>query len=222
MSLPLETNAETPPSAPRYRALCPMAVASVIVGALSIPTLVFWSSWSWAIVPLLGIGLGWRAVRQIREAPSEWMGLSLAYAGIGLSAGLWVLGYGWLIFSRTSEVPYGYQRVSYEMLQPDPNVPTEPIPPSATDMQDKRIFVKGYMQPRRQQTGIREFVLCPSNGECPFCIPNPKRTEMIRVILQGDLETTYTTHQIGVGGRFQVDPQDPSGIPYTIEADYLR
>ena len=78
------------------------------------------------------------------------------------------------------------------------------------------------MQPRRQQTGIKEFILCPTNGECPFCNPNPKRTEMIRVVLQGDLETVYTTHPIGVGGRFQVDPGSPSGIPYSLEADYLR
>ena len=112
--------------------------------------------------------------------------------------------------------------VSYEMLQPDPNSPAEPIPQSALDMQDKRVFIKGYMKPVRRQTGIKEFTLCPSNGECPFCIPNPKRTEMIRVILQGDLETVYTAHLIGVGGRFQVDASSPSGIPYSLETDYLR
>ena len=45
---------------------------------------------------------------------------------------------------------------------------------------------------------------------------------MIRVVLQGDLEAIYTTHLIGVGGRFQVDANDPSGIPYSIQADYLH
>jgi hypothetical protein len=136
--------------------------------------------------------------------------------------GLWVVGYGWLVFARVREVPYGYEPVSYEMLQPDPNAPAEPIPQSALDMQDKRVYIKGYMKPVRRQTGIKEFTLCPSNGECPFCIPNPKRTEMIRVILQGDLETVYTTHLIGVGGRFQVDADSPSGVPYSLDANYLR
>jgi hypothetical protein len=221
MSQPLETNSASVTSRPavHYRAICPAAVGSIVVGALSILT-VF--SWFLAIVPLMGIGLGWRAMRRIRRAPEECTGFGVARLGIGLSVGLWIVGYGWLIFARTSEVPFGYQRVTYEMLQPDPNAPADPIPQSALDLQDKKVFVKGYMQPRRQQTGIKEFILCPSNGECPFCTPNPKRTEMIRVVLQGDLETIYTTHLIGVGGRFQVDPADPSGVPYSLEANYIR
>jgi hypothetical protein len=39
------------------------------------------------------------------------------------------------------------------------------------------------------------------------------------------METIYTTQQIGVGGKFLVDDKDhpdPSGIPYCLEADYLR
>ena len=174
------------------------------------------------MAPLLGIGLGWLAQRRIRQSPDEWTGLGLARLGIGLSISLWVVGYGWLAVARTREVPFGYTLVHYELLQPDPNAHAEPIPQSALDMQDKKVFIKGYMQPRRQQTGIREFILCPSNGECPFCTPNPKRTEMIRVVLQGDLETIYTTHLIGVGGRFQVDAEDPSGVPYSLEADIIR
>jgi hypothetical protein len=203
----------------RYRALCPPAVASIVVGALSILSVFHWSL---GLVPLAGIVLGWRAVQRIRQAPDEWTGLGLARVGIGLSAGLWIVGYGWLLFARVSEVPYGYERVSYEMLQPDPNAPAEPVPQSALDMQDKRVFIRGYMKPVRRQTGIKEFTLCPSNGECPFCTPNPKRTEMIRVLLQGDLEAVYTNHLIGVGGRFQVDAGSPGGIPYSLEADYLR
>jgi hypothetical protein len=218
MSLPLETNSATTP----YRAMCLWAVMSVVAGALSIPILVFWFSWFWAVVPLTGIGLGWRALGQIRQAPNEWTGLRLAQFGIGLSLGLWVVGYGWLVLAGVRDVPYGYELIAYDKLQPDPNAPADPIPQSALDLQDKRVFLKGFMRPGRRQTGIREFVLVPVNGECPFCIPNPKQTEMVRIVLQGDLETIYTTHQIGVGGRFQVDPADPSRIPYCVDADYIR
>jgi len=42
------------------------------------------------------------------------------------------------------------------------------------------------------------------------------------VSLQGDLEATFTTHLIGVAGRFRVDANHPSGIPYGLEADYLH
>lgn len=222
MSLPPKPNTSSDPHAVRYRAMCPAAVLSVAVGVLAIPVLVFWFSWFWAVIPLAGIGLGWQAQRQIRKAPDEWTGLIVTQIGIGLSIAIWVIGYGWLFFARTSEVPYGYTWVNYDALQPDPNSPADPIPQTALDMQDKRVFVKGFMQAGRRQTGIKEFILCPRNADCQFCNPNPQRTEMIRVVLQGDMETIYTTHLIGVGGRFQVDPQDPSGIPYAIEADYLH
>ena len=41
----------------------------------------------------------------------------------------------------------------------------------------------------------------------------------IALTLQGDLETTFTTHLIGVAGRFRVDPDAPSGIPYGLDED---
>jgi hypothetical protein len=171
-----------------------------------------------------GVGrlVGWKAMQRINAAPDEWTGRELAMLGMGLSIFCWIVGYGWLIFDTSSEKPAGYEWITYDKLQPDPNMPAEPIPQTALDMQDKRVYIKGFMKARRQQTGIKEFVLCPSNGECPFCNPDPKPTEMIRVILQGDMQTNFTTHQIGVGGRFQVDQADSSGIPYAIEAVYIR
>ena len=205
-----------------YRAMCPWAVMSVVVGALSMPVLVFWFSWFWIVVPAVGAWCGWRALQKIRQSPDVWTGRLVAQIGIGLSLGFWLFGYGWLTFNKTRDIPYGYEWITYEKLQPDPNTPTEPIPESAQAFKEKKVYLKGFMRPGRRQTGIKEFVLVPLNGECPFCIPNPKPTEMIRVVLQGDLETTFTTRQIGVGGRFQIDPTDPSRIPYSIDADYLH
>jgi len=202
-----------------YRAIHPLAVTSVVLGALSILCAL---AWFLVVIPLAGGLIGWLALKQIRKALDAWTGEELALLGIGLSIGLGLLGCCRLLFVRAVEVPYGYTRITYEMLQPDPNTPTEPIPQSARDMEDKKVFVQGYMQPRRQQTRIKEFILCPSSGDCPFCTPKPTRTEMIRVLLQGDLETGFTTRLISVAGRFRVEPDDPSGVPYAIEADYLR
>jgi hypothetical protein len=220
MSPMFDSNSTSPlPPASRYRALNPLAVTSTVVAALSIVTML---SWYLAVVPLAGIIFGWVALRQIRKAPDEWTGLRLAQVGLGLSAAMWVAGYGWLILAKTSEVPFGYHRITFDDdLQPDPAKPTEPIPQTALDLQDGKVFIQGYMQPRRQQTGIKEFVLCPSNGDCPFCMVSPSPTQKIRVILQGDMETTYTTHLISVAGRFRVNMNDPVGIPYGIDADYL-
>jgi hypothetical protein len=208
-----------PPPATRYRALNPLAVTCVVLGALSIVTSLHWAL---SIVPLAAVIVAWIAWKQIRKAPDEWIGASMVRIGAVLAVALWLFGCAFLYFARASEVPYGYERITYEMLQPDPLKPTEPIPDAAVNMQDKKVFVRGYMQSRRTMTGIKEFVLCPAKGDCPFCIPSPAPTEKMRIILQGDLETTYTTHQIGVAGRFRIDPNDPSGIPYAIEADQLR
>jgi hypothetical protein len=228
MSLSSNIDALPTPSAKlavRYRAICAPAVVGAVLGALSILTALHWML---AFIPVAGILLSWRAFQQIRTAPDEWTGLGIAKVGLGLSIGMWVLGYGWLLLANTSEVPWGCQRVSWEKLQPDPKNPVELIPQSAADLHEKGIFIKGYMQPRRQQQGIKEFVFCPANGECPFCVPNPRPTQMIRVVLQGDLEAIYTTRSIGLAGKFLVEtdargiPTDPSGIPYCLEADYLR
>ncbi|MEN6449754.1 MAG: hypothetical protein ABFC96_04605 [Thermoguttaceae bacterium] len=141
--------------------------------------------------------------------------------GVGLSVGLWVAGSVIAVVGNFyAGIPYGYTRITYEMLQPDPQKPTEPIPQTAMDMRDKKVFMQGYMQPSRRQTGIKEFVLQPTNGECPFCMKNPKPTEKVRIVLQGDLETTFTTHLVNIAGRFSVDPEN--AVPYALEADYLR
>ena len=126
---------------------------------------------------------------------------------------LWLFGCAWMVFVQVSEVPYGYQQVTFERLQPGPGE----MVPDLRDMEDKKVFIKGYMRSGRRMTGIKDFTLFPNNGDCPFCTPNPKPTEKIRIKLQGDLETVFTTHEIGLAGRFRLDPEDP--IPYCLEVD---
>jgi hypothetical protein len=217
MSLDSTADDDLAPSSPtRYRALSPAAVVSLVLGFSSILTM-FW--WPLAIIPIAGIVIGWRAQSRIRAVPEEWTGLKLAQWGIAVSVALWVVGYGWL-FAGMREIPYGYELVNYEKLQPDPNKPTEAIPESATLMNDKKVFIKGYMKPSRRQTGIKDFIMCPSSGQCPFCNPDPKPTEMIHVVMQGNATTAFTNRQIGIAGRLRVEPNE--AVPYSLDADYVR
>jgi hypothetical protein len=203
---------------PRYRAVNQLAVGSMVLGALSFLTALGWQA---AVIPLAGIATGWLAHRRILRAPEEWTGLRLAQWGIGLSVAFWAMGSGRLLWEAGREVPSGYTLVGYDKLQPDPSRPTEPIPESATLMNDKKVYIRGFMQARRQQNNIKEFVLCVSTADCPFCVPEPKPTEMIRVILQGDMVTEFTTRQIGVAGRLHVDSTSLT-MPYSLDADILR
>ena len=54
---------------------------------------------------------------------------------------------------------------------------------SYKELDGKKVFIKGYMYPSSQMTGIREFVLCRDNGTCCFG-GQPRLTDMIRVKLK--------------------------------------
>ncbi|MBN2474966.1 MAG: DUF4190 domain-containing protein [Pirellulales bacterium] len=200
----------------RYQAVHPLAVASVVLGAL---TVVLPLHWILGFIPLAGVALAWLALRQIANLPEEFTGKGVAWTGLALSVGLAMAGYGWMLFRTVQEVPYGYELVTYEMLQPGPG---ERVPVAAFELQDKKIFIRGYMMPTRQQTRLKQFVLCPAIPGCPWCTPDPKPTEMLYVTLAGDMETQYTEHLRRLGGKFTVDPTAPGGLPYQIDVDYLR
>jgi hypothetical protein len=109
------------------------------------------------------------------------------------------------------------------MLQPDQGK----IPKAARDLDGKLIFVRGYMYPGPYQFGLKQFIISRDNGKCKFCIPNPRSTDVIGVILVGDLRIDYTSRLVGLGGRFHVVPKDDQvhlfGDPaYQLEADYVK
>ncbi|OHB66834.1 MAG: hypothetical protein A2V70_03880 [Planctomycetes bacterium RBG_13_63_9] len=200
----------------RYRALSGMAVTSLVFAVLSVLTPFHWVL---GILPATGVALGGLALWRIHEAPSELTGRALALVGLWLSLGFWVAGYGWLTFRQVQEVPFGYEQISYEMLQPGSG---EKIAAKAYELQGKKVFVRGYMSPGRQQARLKAFILCPAIPNCPFCNPKPKPTEMIEVTLEGDLRVDYTAHLVRLGGTFQVDPFSLRGVPYQMEVDYVR
>jgi hypothetical protein len=210
----------------RYRAVSRVAVASLVLGVLSVLALAMVKEPALGLVPCAGMLLGYLAVRQIRRLPEELSGMWLAWAGIICSAGFLVVGCGLMLLVGAREFPYGYERIEYEMLQPDPDIPGERIPEQAyrrqyDQVRNNKVGIEGYMYPGRQTTRMKSFYLCPAIPNCPFCAPNPKPTEMIHVKLEGDLEARYTTNLIRVGGRFRVDETTPDGVPYRLDADYL-
>ncbi len=208
-----------------YRALSTSAVLSVVFGALS------WLSalhWGWGILPLLGVASALWAWRRISRTPEELSGLALAKAGLGLSLGLWAAGALCYYVVVMRDVPYGYTPITFEQLQPDPDKPGQLIAPLAVELQetDAKVFLRGYMYPGRQTTGLKKFVLVPTIGHCSFCMTRLKSTEMIHVELTGDLATRYKSTLVSVGGKLIVDPSAAAslygGFPYQIQADYIR
>ena len=161
------------------------------------------------VIPVAAVILGWRALKQIHYASEEMTAATLARIGI-------ILAVGWGCRPRVAAaaetgngsalwLPSGRLRRP-AAGQGD----AEPDSADALDLKDKRIYLKGYIAPTRQQLRLRRFVLCPTNGFCQYCNPNPSRTEMIRVTLEGDLTMDYTTRLVGIGGRFHIDEKNPA------------
>jgi len=209
-----------------YRAVSGLAVWCLIAGLLSSLTFFHW--WL-AAIPVGAITLGWVAVRRIRRNPLEMAGLGIVRCGIGLAVGFWIIGYGWLTYQLRNWVPPGYRPIKFALLQPDANDIEQKIPEEAVNLDRLDVFVRGYMVPGKQRSGLKEFVLSEDQGDCQFCKPMPRKTQLIKVKLRPPLSVPYTGRMIGVGGKFTAlfDPKDPKraelgGLVYQIEADFVR
>ena len=207
-----------------YRSIAPLAVVSLVLGLLSI-VIVLWPVF--VLVPIAAIVTGMLALRQIRRETKELMGQWAARSGIGLAVLGAVVGYSWATYSHHSQVPHGYQEVTYAELEPNPDKPDELVPPTAAKLDGKRIYVQGYMYPTRQPIHIKQFVISRDNGSCKFCTPNPRPTDLIRVNLVGDLEAEYSRSLVGLGGILHVDEDAAKGIrgseaAYRLDADYIK
>lgn len=206
----------------QYRALSSVAVASLILGLASVFS---FTAWWYLAVPAIGFALGWVGYRRVARLRHELSGKGVAAAGMVLSALFAFLGAGYLSYVYATEVPEGFERIGYELLQPDPDVPNELIPPSAKTLEGKRIFIKGYIYPGQQTSGITRFLLVRDQGSCCFG-GNPKVTDRIQVTLAEPLTLTFETRLFKLAGVFHVaaaKAADATGaVYYHLEATHLE
>jgi len=208
-----------------YQAVSGLAVWCLIVGLLSSLTFL---DWGLAAIPAVAVFLGWIAVRRIRRNPEEMSGIGIAWCGVGLAVFFWVVGYGWLIYESLHWSPPGYIPITYAMLQPAADDIEQRIPGDAVALDTQNVYIRGYIIPGKQRSGLKEFYLSQDLGDCPYCKPMPRMTQVIKVKLKPPRSIAYTTRAIGVGGKLTVveDPKDPrrgelGGAAYLIEADYV-
>jgi hypothetical protein len=203
----------------RYRAIQVEAVLALVMGICSLG---MFFAWPFIVFPFAALALGYRAIKAIDRTPEEYTGKEMAQAGIVLGVFSLLAGSVTLAIFR-SEVPSGYEVIDYSDLEPNAGKVGDMIPEKAYKMSDDktRVYIKGYILPGRRQAGLKEFSICRTADMCRFGVPSTKKRELIRVKLTGDLTIDYTTEIVGVGGVFHVEPYDPNGMPFSIEADYL-
>ncbi|MCA9168705.1 MAG: DUF3299 domain-containing protein [Planctomycetales bacterium] len=209
----------------QYRALSVSAVASMILAIMSLPALLLPTL---LVLPAIGIAVGLYSVATLRKRQSEFVGYKVAVVGLIASFLILATGGGYAFYDYSTEVPEGYERISFEQLQPDKvNAPQFPIPPSAVALDGKRIFVKGYVHPGLdRRKGIRQFVLVPDMKTCCFG-GQPELTDMIEVTLKEPLRIDYSYARRRLAGTLKVSPHKKpvsglDGVYYQLEADYVR
>jgi hypothetical protein len=191
--------------ASEYRALSSSAVAALALGLLS-PLAIF--DWWLGLIPLTAVILGIVALRTIRTHQGEYTGAGMAIAGTVLAVLFWIGGFAHLSYIYATEVPEGFERIDYSILQPLPDEPPDRVPPDAKSLDGKKVFIKGYVYPGQRQYGITQFLLVRDQGSCCFG-GNPKLTDRILVQLSDPEGLAFSSKLFKLAGTFHVtDPRD--------------
>jgi hypothetical protein len=135
---------------------------------------------------------------------------------------------GYHAYSYVTELPEGHQRISFNDLSRHDPIFADgklQVDPDIAALDGKSIYIKGYMYPTRQQTGITEFVMVKDTGQCCFG-GQPKLTDMIVVKFEDGMTVNHREQQlVGVGGTFRVRAGVQSGVLtaiYMLEGTYFR
>ena len=141
-----------------YRPVPPLAPISLFLGICAVSGFVGIPCLAFGFV---GVVLGAVALWQIRRSEGYLGGKVIACLGAGLSTIMLVAGSGYHAYDYVTELPEGYQRISFpDLAKHEPkNVGGKPeVGPEVAELDGKPIFIKGYMYPDGPWlTGISEF-----------------------------------------------------------------
>jgi len=208
----------------QYRTISKAAVASLAFAVLGFGAFVFPV---FVLLPVLAIGFGIVALIEIRKYPAEITG-KLA-AQIGLACGLLIAASSIAThtYVHMTEVPDGYERISFYDLQPNKRTKL-PFSEKSQTLDGTKVFLKGYVRPGIKRTNLKDFIFVGDFGDCCFG-GNPKITEIVAINIVSDDLIDHSYFLRKIGGTFKLDPNarqiGEDGIPrvfYSIEADYIR
>src|SRR5262249_26116881 len=126
-----------------------------------------------------------------------------------------------------TEVPDGYARLSFWELRPDNPQDREIIlPEKVGDLQDQKVFIKGYVHPGVQGMGrVKHFILVGDMGTCCFG-GQPNMFDMVEVKLNTNEGVYYSTSLRKFGGTFHIQPPQRvdklSNVIYRLDAEYVK
>jgi len=189
-----------------YRPVPVIAPATFVLGILSSIGLMGYFGLFFGLV---GTILGIVSIVKIRRSCGELSGQLVAWIGCVLSFLFLVSGSTLHAYTYATEVPDGYQRVNFyrdiskkgfavQNGRPD-------FHPDVKALDNKPIFIKGYMYPTRQTESLGNFLLVKDSGECCFG-GQPQMTDMMMVHMQGGKTVDYKPGMVAVAGVFHCRP----------------
>ena len=194
-----------------YKPIPPLAPVSVLLGICALSGLL---SPLGLVFAVFGVVLGFVALRQIDDSDSGLGGGKLAMAGMLTSMVLLVSGVALHIYWYQTEVPTGYQRISFGLDISKKGFINEEgqgrVHDDIAALDGKSLFLKGYMYPGTQLDDLSTFLLCRDNGDCCFG-GQPKLTDMIKVKMKGDLRAYHMQHLVSVAGVFRLRDMRKAG-----------
>jgi hypothetical protein len=200
-----------------YRALSGAAIAAVALAVLS--PLAFLGWWL-AAIPAVGLAVAILALVDIARRPTELTGWPAAVGAAALST---LILAGSLAYHATvyaAELPAGFARLDYTMLQPEPGDPPDAIPATARAMDGRDVLLKGYMYPGKERRGIALFLLVRDQGDCCFG-GNPKISDRVLVRMADPRGIDFSQRLVKIAGRFRIQPagapDSGGGVLYQME-----
>ena len=203
-----------------YRAVSVLAVVAFVLSLFT--PLMLLSTW-FIIFPLIGVICGLFGLYNILSCPFDYTGRGFALGGIIFSFVLGIGAASWGVYLYYFSVPYGYTAVQFLELRRDAK--TNRLPEHIVKLaeEQRKVYIRGYMYPGRQLSGIQNFTLVRTQAHCKFCSPEQNPFDMITVHCTGDLRAQFRTKAVHVGGRLIVNENFRYGeLPYHIEADLFR
>ncbi len=206
-----------------YQQLSRSAVVGAVLAALSI--LSFW------FAPLLflavcGLIFGIYGSRNISRYPDELTGKAIALGAVLLSGLMLIIAPVHHAYVYATEVPEGYQRISFSELKSPLGAPEIP-PKNAYAYDEQKVFLKGYVHLAScASSRVKNFILVPDLGTCCFGT-QPPLTHMIEVTLTGDQTIEPSLRKLRLAGTLFVERQlkplsSVDGVYYQLRVDQIR
>ena len=166
------------------------------------------------------------ALGNIKKYPTELSGKSIAMIGLVLSVAILVGSPVRHIYIYYTEVPEGFERISFGSLKSRMGEPDYPTP-EAIKLNGKKVFLKGYIHPTSISSNTtKTFVLVPDWSTCCFGT-QPPLTHMIQVRLVNDGYAYKSVRQHSIAGTLDVHLyvkpiEGLEGVYYEFEAEHFQ